>query len=91
MDDDAYLVDDEQVPHPFGMGVCGELHFRDELTDTPCVLVPLEVDGKTAQVPKALVAGEGIARGDQPCEFHDGTGTFRVDPMLGEDEGEAGD
>ncbi|KAF8646093.1 hypothetical protein AX16_007393 [Volvariella volvacea WC 439] len=38
-DDDALIEDDEFVPHPFGQGACGEMHFHDEVTGGPCVRV----------------------------------------------------
>jgi cell division control protein 7 len=63
-DDDAYF------PHPFGEGVCGSLHFRDEVTDDPCVRVRVRRGGKWVQEVRTLLAGEGIAVGNMPCEFH---------------------
>jgi cell division control protein 7 len=59
--------DDEFFPHPFGEGVCGEGHFIDEVTEEPCVKV--RTGGETYEV-KRLVAGEGIAIGMHPCEYH---------------------
>ncbi|PFH50169.1 hypothetical protein AMATHDRAFT_145837 [Amanita thiersii Skay4041] len=75
--------DDEFVPHPFGQGVCGEGHFRDEVTEEPYVNVAVECEcgecddgsgGGNARKYEALTltAGEGIAIGRQPCEFHRG-------------------
>lgn len=59
--------DDEFVPHPFGEGACKEWHFRDDVTEEPYV----KVEGDEGQEEMlTLVAGEGIAIGRQPCEFH---------------------
>ncbi|KAI6130273.1 kinase-like protein [Pisolithus croceorrhizus] len=58
--------DDDLFPHPFGEGVCGRYHYTDKVTEEPCVLV--NVDGKESV--RRLVAGEGIAIGKDPCEFH---------------------
>ena len=70
--------DDEFVPHPHdaGKGRCREYHFRDEVTDVECVRVVThgEVDGpgheSYYEEVRALVAGEGISIGKNPCEFH---------------------
>lgn len=59
--------DDEHFPHPFGEGICGDWHFIDDVTEEPCVKVSL--DAGDAEV-KRLVAGQGIAIGRYPCEFH---------------------
>ncbi|KAI8982741.1 kinase-like protein [Trametes punicea] len=59
--------DDEFVPHPFGDGVCGHLHFIDEEEEL-CVKVPVE--GKEDLAVRRVAAGEGIAIGREPCEFH---------------------
>ena len=110
--------DDEFFPHPFGEGICGEWHFRDEVTEEPFVRVEEDCecdecedeceDGEEAgeeggregeeeeegeedkegrretrrkargrrrrrvEEVLTLVAGEGIAIGRQPCEFHKG-------------------
>ncbi|KAF9516771.1 hypothetical protein BS47DRAFT_1371577 [Hydnum rufescens UP504] len=64
--EDRITEDDRDYPHPFGCGVCGDLHFRDELTDEPCILVPVEKQ----TIPKTLQSGEGIAIGVEPCAFH---------------------
>lgn len=67
--------DDEYVPHAFGAeeSVCQEWHFKDEVTDVPCVKVVTKCgcgcDEEFEEV-RTLVAGEGIAIGRQPCEFH---------------------
>ena len=58
--------DDELFPHPFGEGVCGKWHFIDPVTEEQSVIV--HVEGKE-QV-RRVVAGEGIAIGNWPCEFH---------------------
>jgi cell division control protein 7 len=58
--------DDEFFPHPFGEGVCGDLHFVDEVTEEPCVKVIL---GENHEI-RRLVAGEGMAIGSYPCVFH---------------------
>jgi hypothetical protein len=65
--------DDEFVPHPFGEGVCKEWHFRDDVTEQPYVKVMMaedEVGEERREETLTLVAGEGIAIGRQPCEFH---------------------
>jgi len=66
--------DDEFVPHPFGEGVCKEWHFRDGVTEQPYVKVVVEEEDEAGEGRKeetlTLVAGEGIAIGRQPCEFH---------------------
>ncbi|GBE80168.1 Cell cycle serine/threonine-protein kinase hsk1 [Sparassis crispa] len=59
--------DDEFFPHPFGEGVCGQWHFVDEVTDELCVRV--RVPDEEMEV-RRVVAGEAIAIGRQPCEFH---------------------
>ncbi|KAF9238794.1 kinase-like protein [Melanogaster broomeanus] len=64
--DPSQHEDDELFPHPFGEGVCRKYHFLDEVTEEPCVLV--DVDGR--EKVRRLVAGEGMAIGSQPCEFH---------------------
>lgn len=60
--------DDEFFPHPFGDGVCGHLHFVDDVTDDLCVRV--RVPGEEEMQVIRLASGEGIAIGSQPCEFH---------------------
>ncbi len=90
--------DDEMFPHPYGEGVCGHLHFMDEVTEEPCVRVKARssngnerrrkgsvtededeerdeedmVNGDWEDGTEVIVirAGEGIAVGTQPCEFH---------------------
>lgn len=69
--------DDEFFPHPFGSGVCGQHHFRDDVTEEPCVKVFVrdkdavegDEEGYRTEV-RRLVSGEGIAIGREPCEFH---------------------
>ncbi|KAF8842665.1 kinase-like protein [Paxillus ammoniavirescens] len=58
--------DDELFPHPFGEGVCRKYHFLDDVTDEPCVLIHVDEEEKV----RRLVAGEGLAIGSRPCEFH---------------------
>ena len=53
--------DDEFFPHPTGEGVCKDMHFFDE-TDAHHIVVN--------STQRYLVAGEGIAIGNSPCEFH---------------------
>ncbi|KII94691.1 hypothetical protein PLICRDRAFT_33505 [Plicaturopsis crispa FD-325 SS-3] len=60
--------DDEFFPHPFGEGVCGEAHFIDPDTDEPRVRIGL---GDGRYVVKSLLAGEGVAIGRHPCEYHE--------------------
>ncbi|KAG6329119.1 hypothetical protein ID866_9971 [Astraeus odoratus] len=64
--DSSEPEDDDIFPHPFGEGKCRKYHFIDEVTEEPCVLV--NVDGEERV--RSLVAGEGIAIGKNPCEFH---------------------
>ena len=59
--------DDELFPHPFGEGLCAEWHLLDPVTDEPCVKVLGNDGGEEIQ---RLYAGEGIAIGKEPCEFH---------------------
>ncbi|KAF9226743.1 kinase-like protein [Gyrodon lividus] len=58
--------DDELFPHPFGEGVCRKYHFLDDVTEEPCVLVNVDQQERV----RRLVAGEGVAIGSRPCEFH---------------------
>lgn len=58
--------DDELFPHQFGEGVCGKWHFVDSVTEDQCVIIH---DGGKEQA-RRVVAGEGIAIGRWPCEFH---------------------
>ncbi|KZT29486.1 kinase-like protein [Neolentinus lepideus HHB14362 ss-1] len=60
------LEDDDYFPHPFGEGVCAEFHMIDEETDEMCVRIGTE-DGEDII---RVEAGEGIAIGTNPCEFH---------------------
>ncbi|KAI3611739.1 dbf4-dependent protein kinase hsk1 [Moniliophthora roreri] len=81
-DEETELSDDEFVPHPFGKGVCANYHFRDAVTEEPCVQVYADEDdtnaGGNRKVPLnrkmevvRLVSGEGVAIGKQPCEYHE--------------------
>ncbi|KAG7447698.1 kinase-like protein [Guyanagaster necrorhizus] len=58
--------DDEFFPHPFGKGVCAHLHRIDDVTEQPSVLIETE----KGQTMKLLENGQGLAIGNQPCEFH---------------------
>ncbi|KAI0070593.1 kinase-like protein [Panus rudis PR-1116 ss-1] len=73
--------DDMFFPHPFGEGICGDLHFFDKDTDEPCVRVHArdamrdgdgedDGDGEGEMEVLTLAPGEGIAIGPNPCEFH---------------------
>jgi len=66
--------DDEFFPHPFGEGVCGDWHHLDEVTEEACVRVNVGVngdgDGEGGGEVRRVMAGEGIAIGRWPCEFH---------------------
>lgn len=57
--------DDAFFPHPFGLGACGALHERSDDGD----LLVMRVVGNERMV-RYVESGEGIAIGDQPCEFH---------------------
>lgn len=64
--DPSEAEDDELFPHPCSEGVCQKYHFKDAVTEEHCVL--LNIDGQ--EKVRRLVAGEGIAIGSAPCEFH---------------------
>lgn len=109
------------VPHPFGQGVCGELHFTDSkgvgyvrvwkpasgkrkrIADGARrdfgkrrasgemwkrtrgeeeIDLDEESDGEELYVEKAVTAGEGIAVGSQPCEFHQRELGYRFDDLV---------
>ncbi|PIL37510.1 hypothetical protein GSI_01204 [Ganoderma sinense ZZ0214-1] len=65
--------DDESVPHPFLIGSCADLHFMDDAGDS---YVRVKVDASDADgdrdewVVRKVRAGEGLAIGRTPCEFH---------------------
>ncbi|KAL7282671.1 hypothetical protein ACG7TL_004144 [Trametes sanguinea] len=59
--------DDECAPHPFGDGVCGHLHSIDDEEE---LCVKVRVEGCEELVERRVRAGEGIAIGRRPCEFH---------------------
>ena len=61
--------DDEYVPHPFGDGVCGALHEIDDADD---LCIKVQVEGREGWVTRKVQAGEGIAIGRRPCEYHRG-------------------
>jgi cell division control protein 7 len=61
--------DDAFFPHPFGEGVCGEWHIVDTVTEEFRVRIRTD-DGSTSVIP--VMAGEGMAIGNEPCEFHRG-------------------
>ncbi|KAH9927080.1 kinase-like protein [Epithele typhae] len=82
--DPAEPEDDEVVPHPFGFGACSEHHFVDEETDELCVRVKLE--GREDWVVRRVPAGEGIAIGKEPCEFHRDPAAKQSDQSEGEGE-----
>ena len=63
--------DDALFPHPFGEGVCGEWHFIDTVTEELRVRIRTE-GGETSVIP--VMAGEGVAIGNSPCEFHQDEG-----------------
>jgi cell division control protein 7 len=82
-EDDALPDDDEFVPHEFGTGVCGKLHYVDDATEEMLVKVkvgPCECgsceDGRPGEggvvreKMRRVMPGEGIAIGREPCEFH---------------------
>jgi cell division control protein 7 len=71
------LEDDEFFPHPFGKGICGQWHFKDDVTEEERVKIRVfgeEQLGDNANEERyevrTVLAGEGIAIGRQPCEFH---------------------
>ena len=66
------MQDDDYFPHQFGKGVCSEFHFRDPVTEEPCVKVLIrdEESGEEKIVVKTLCSGEGLAIGNEACEFH---------------------
>lgn len=67
--------DDAFFPHPFGGGVCGEWHIVDTVTEEFRVRIRTD-DGSTSVIP--VMAGEGMAIGNEPCEFHRGEDFIRV-------------
>lgn len=67
--------DDAFFPWPPGNGVCGAAHFIDPVTDEHCVRI-----AKTRT--RVLMAGEGIAIGARPCEFHTDGWTFDDEDMT---------
>ncbi|KAH8830207.1 kinase-like domain-containing protein [Flagelloscypha sp. PMI_526] len=67
-DDNADLSDSEHFPHPWGQGVCGDHHVRDEL-GSQVVNVVLPGGGYEQ---KQVEKGKGVAIGRWPCEFHQG-------------------
>jgi len=62
--------DDEFFPHPFGEGICGVWHHLDEVTEEPCVRMNLDAEEDGGVEVRRVMAGEGIAIGRWPCEFH---------------------
>ncbi|KAH0588113.1 hypothetical protein H2248_006833 [Termitomyces sp. 'cryptogamus'] len=73
-DFDEAADDDEFVPHLFGEGVCGQWHFYDE-TESPAVKVQVRCEctegcGDLVEEIVLVEAGQGLAIGRQPCEFH---------------------
>lgn len=63
--------DNEFFPHPFGKGVCSEDHYLDDVTNYPWVRYKVRLEnGEWKWERRCLLAGEGIAIGKQPCEFH---------------------
>lgn len=73
-DFDEAADDDEFVPHLFGEGVCGQWHFYDE-TGRPAVKVQVRcecAEGCEDVLEEVVLveAGQGLAIGRQPCEFH---------------------
>jgi hypothetical protein len=74
--------DGDYEPRKFSGGVCGDMHFVDPVTEQPGVIVRVKKCvcgcGGTdccpgqgeEEVRKLISAGEGIAIGNQPCEFH---------------------
>lgn len=69
--------DDMFFPHPFGEGRCKKYHGRDERTGEPFVRVFTNEEeggggGGGKMEVKTLMAGEGLAIGEEPCRFHRG-------------------
>jgi len=76
---DEAADDDEFVPHRPGEGVCGQWHFVDGVTDAQCVKVPVQCGcgcGEMYEEVQMLEAGQGMAIGRQPCEFHQGMAVY---------------
>ncbi|KAG5648699.1 hypothetical protein DXG03_000046 [Asterophora parasitica] len=70
-DFDEAADDDEYVPHTFGQGVCGHLHFIDDVTEEPRVKIPRVCGcgcGEEYVEVLELEAGQGMAVGRQPCD-----------------------
>ena len=68
--------DDAFFPHPFGGGVCGEWHTVDTVTEEFRVRIRTD-DGNTSVIP--VMAGEGMAIGNEPCEFHRGEDFIKLE------------
>jgi cell division control protein 7 len=77
--DEDCADDDEYTPHVFGApeSACHEWHFNDPVTEEPAVRVAAQCECGSGCDPdiqyeevRHLVAGQGIAIGRQPCEFH---------------------
>jgi cell division control protein 7 len=73
--------DDHSFPHPFGSGVCADWHFIDDSTGELYVRIRLQLDEQVRAddredenepgfVIRRIEAGQGIAVGARPCEFH---------------------
>ncbi|KAF6748918.1 kinase-like protein [Ephemerocybe angulata] len=67
-----YKGDNGFFPHPFGNGVCGDMHFVDPVTDQPGVIRGGDdaLDDGWEETRRLVLAGEGLAIGNDPCEFH---------------------
>ncbi|KAJ7600295.1 kinase-like protein [Mycena floridula] len=76
--------DDENFfPHPFGEGgPCQQLHFRDPVTEAPCVKLRTIENGIKEDYVKTVTSGEGIAIGNMPCEFHEDLALFTDEELA---------
>lgn len=57
--------DDEYFPHPVGYGICGKLHWKDEVTEDVFVRT------KEGAPAKKILGGEYVPVGNKPCKLHE--------------------
>lgn len=59
--------DDHFFPHPFGEGICGDYHHKDESGQSMIMVLMGE---QNEMKMRSVENGQGIAIGTMPCEFH---------------------
>ncbi|KAG9045696.1 hypothetical protein FS842_001119 [Serendipita sp. 407] len=62
------LEDDAFFPHPFGDGICAKYHQQDSSGGELKVFIGADIEDPSHWID--VEAGEGIAIGYEPCEFH---------------------